>query len=450
MSMTCPSMRQWHQGVPLSNRGPVATGFAVLLFCVVGFGVWAGVAPLEGAVVASGSFVATGQNKQIQHLEGGILEEMLVSEGEIVEEGRTLLRLDATASTARLRRLSVRRNRLLATRARLEAEIYDRAEIETPPALASQAGDPEVLAILARQRIELAAKRATLTGEQEVLRKEIAALRESITGYQARTEATRARMALFREELSDKSSLLDRQLTRKSDVLAIQRAEAGLSGELGELMGRMADARERVARAEQQIESLRATAVQRAITELREAETELDDMEEQIRAAADIVSRIEVKAPVRGAVVKINQQTRGGVIAPGAVILELLPLNEELVIEARVKPNQITHLHEGQDALVRLTARNQRLTPMIEGRLVYVSADTVQEAASGSAPTLGSGSSYVVRVQLSQQDLRKHAAEFQPAPGMLADVFIKTANRTFFDYLIAPVADNFSRAFREE
>jgi HlyD family secretion protein len=449
MSMTCPSMRQWHQGVPLSSRGPVATGFAVLLLCVAGFGVWAGVAPLEGAVVASGSFVATGQNKQIQHLEGGILEEMLVSEGEIVEAGRTLLRLDATASTARLRRLSVRRNRLVATRARLEAEIYDKPQMEAPPALASQADDPEVAAILDRQRIELKAKRATLAGEQEVLRKEIAGLRESITGYQARAEATRARMALFREELTDKSSLLDRQLTRKSEVMAIQRAEAGLSGELGELMGRVADARERVARAEQQIESLRATAVQRAITELRETETELDDVEEQIRAAADIVSRIEVKAPVRGAVVKINQQTRGGVIAPGAVILELLPLNEELVIEARVKPNQITHLHEGQDALVRLTARNQRLTPMIEGRLVYVSADTVQEAASGSAPALGGGSSYVVRVQLSQQDLRKHA-EFQPAPGMPADVFIKTADRTFFDYLIAPVADNFSRAFREE
>jgi HlyD family type I secretion membrane fusion protein len=453
MSLSCPSMRQWHEGVPLSSRGPVAVGFAVLLFCVVGFGVWAGVAPLEGAVVATGTFVATGQNKQIQHLEGGILQDILVREGEIVDEGRTLVRLDATAATARLRRLSVRRIRLMATRARLEAEIYGKPRIETPKALAHLGDDPEVSAILDRQRVELEAKRATLTGEQEVLRKEIAGLRESISGYDARVKSTKDRIALFREELTDKSALLEKQLTRKSDVLAIERAEAGLSGELGELIGRIADSRERIARAEQQIQSLRATAVQRAITELRETETELDDVEEQIRAATDIVNRIEIKALVRGAVVKINQHTRGGVVAPGAVILELLPLNEELVIEARVKPNQITHVKEGKNALVRLSARNQRLTPMIDGRVIYVSADTVPENATVGTPAsrpAASSDSYVIRVQLSPEDVRAHAADFQPAPGMPADVFVKTQDRTFFDYIMTPVFESFSRAFREQ
>ncbi len=312
MSLSCPSMRQWHRNVRLSSRVPVAIGLAVLLACVAGFGVWAAVAPLEGAVVATGTFVATGQNKQIQQLEGGILQEMLVQEGEIVEAGSTLIRLDATSATARLRRLSLRRIRLIAARARLEAEIYDRPQIEVPQTLAERVADPDIAAVLARQRIELDAKRATLAGEQQVLRKEIAGLEESISGYEARVKSTRARISLFQEELTDKNMLLQRQLTRKSEVLAIERAEAGLSGELGELIGRIADSRERIARAEQQIQSLKAAAVQKAITELRQTETELDDVEEQIRAAADIVDRIEIKAPVRGAVVKINQHTRGG------------------------------------------------------------------------------------------------------------------------------------------
>jgi HlyD family type I secretion membrane fusion protein len=452
MSTLYPGMQQWHQSLPLSSRTPVVVGFAVLLVCVVGFGIWAGVAPLQGAVVASGTFVATGQNKQVQHLEGGILQDILVAEGAIVEEGQTLIRLDATAPTARLRRLSLRRNRLLATRARLEAEIYPRPQIEVPIGLADLVDDPEVSAVLARQRVELEAKRTTLAGEQEVLRKEIAGLQESIAGYQTRAQATGKRIALFREELADKSSLLQRQLTRKSDVLAIERAEAGLSGELGELIGKIADSRERIARAEQQIQSLRATAIQKAIAELRETETELDDIEEQIRAAADIVGRIEIKAPVRGAVVKINQHTKGGVVAPGAVILELLPLNEELVIEARVKPNQISHIKTGQMALVRLSAQNQRLTPMIEARVAYVSADTVAEMAGdrGQSPaSTGSGNSYVMRVQLDAEDVRRHVADFRPAPGMPADVFVKTADRTFFDYIMTPVFESFSRAFRE-
>ncbi len=130
----------------------------------------------------------------------------------------------------------------------------------------------------------------------------------------------------------------------------------------------------------------------------------------------------------------------------------MLPLNEELLIEARVKPNQITHVRPGQDAMVRLSARNQRLTPMIRGRLVYVAADTVAEgapAAMGGVPA-GGGDSYIVRVRLDPDDVRAHAADFRPAPGMPADVFIRTADRTFFDYIITPVVENFSRAFREQ
>jgi HlyD family secretion protein len=257
-------------------------------------------------------------------------------------------------------------------------------------------------------------------------------------------------MTLFAEELHDKQKLLDQQLARRSEVLAIRRSEAALAGELGELAARIADTRERIARAMQQIAQLRSTAMQKSIEELRAVETELDDLQEQIRAAQDVLDRLEVRAPVRGIVVKLHQHTPGGVIGAGSVILELLPVNDELIIEARLDPSEIGHVKTGLEALVRLSALNQRVTPMVEGRVVYLSADSVAYAAySQPDQAAPPRQSYVVRVRLNDQDVRSKIATFRPTPGMPADIFIKTGERTFFDYIMRPVFDSFSRAFRE-
>jgi HlyD family secretion protein len=447
-----PSVHQWHRDVPANLRLPTLLGLAILVLCIGGFSVWAAIAPLEGAIVVSGSFVATGQNKLIQHLEGGILRETLIKEGDQVEQDQPLLRLDATAAQARLRRLTVRKYRLVIMKARLEAEIDGHALLRMPDALAGVAGDPEIQAVFDRQSRELLARRVKSATEEEVLRKEIAGLQESIHGYAAQAQSTTERRALFAEELKDKQGLLARQLARKTEVLAVQRAEAGLSGELGELMARVADSKERIARAEQQIAQVRSAAMQKAIEDLRATETEFDDVQEQARAAQDVVERIEVRSPVRGIVVKLHQHTSGGVIAAGAVILELLPINDELIIEARLNPNDVWHVKAGQRALVKLSALNQRVTPMIEGKVIYLSADAV--AGQQSSPAKAehenpSRSTYVVRVRLDEQDVRHQAENFRATPGMPADVFIKTGERTFFDYIMRPVLDSFSRAFRE-
>jgi HlyD family secretion protein len=257
-------------------------------------------------------------------------------------------------------------------------------------------------------------------------------------------------MALFAEELKDKDTLLDRQLVRKTEVLTLRRAEASLGGELGEYMGRIADSKERIARANERIAHLHSAAIQDAVKELRETETELDDVEEQIRAAQDVVQRIEVRAPVRGVVVKRNFHTPGGVVAPGAVILELLPVQEELLIEAHLNPSDISHVGVGQQALARLSALNQRITPMIEAKVVYLSADAVAD----QTPLTKSGQEtrrdfYLVRVRLDEGDVHRRMNSFIPTPGMPADVYIKTGERTFFQYIMRPVLDSFSRAFRE-
>jgi HlyD family type I secretion membrane fusion protein len=256
--------------------------------------------------------------------------------------------------------------------------------------------------------------------------------------------------------LKDKKALLQRQLLRKTEVLALQRAEAGLAGDLGELVGRVADSNERIARANQRIAYLHATNVQKAVEELRQTETELDDIHEQIGAALDVVERVEVRAPVRGVIVKVNFHTAGGVATPGATLLELLPLQDELLIRAHIKPNDIAYVREGQPALVRLSALNRRITPMIEAKVVYLSADALADQTPLPKDNGVKDNNqearrdfYVVRVRLDEDDVRKRLEDFRPTPGMPADVYIKTGERTFFEYIMKPVLDSFSRAFRE-
>ncbi|MET4120907.1 HlyD family type I secretion membrane fusion protein [Bradyrhizobium sp. JR1.5] len=444
---------EWYRGVPLSAKWPIFTGLAILVVWLGCFGVWAAVAPLNSAVVASGTFVATGQNKLVQHFEGGIIREIAVKDGDLVEANQVLVRMDDTPANAKLKRLVLKKYRLLAMKARLEAELSSSDAIETPAEFSENARDPEIKAILERQRAELQARRASRVSEESVLLKQIAGLEESIRGYQAQVQSTKERIALFAEELKDKNSLLGQQLVRKSDVLALRRSEAGLGGELGEYLGRIADSKERIAQANERIAQLHATALRDATKELRETEAELDDVEEQIRAAQDVVDRIDVRSPVRGIVVKNNFHTPGGVVSPGAVILELLPIGDERIIEAHLNPKDISHVCVGQEALVRLSALNQRITPMVGASVIYVSADALAEQVQAKTETRTDADTrrefYVVRVRLDQDDVLRRMPEFIPTPGMPADVYIKTGERTFFEYIMKPILDSFSRAFRE-
>jgi len=442
----------WYRDVPLSTRWPALGGLFILLIGCGGFALWAAFAPLTGAVVAAGTFVATGQNKLVQHLEGGIVQDISVREGDLVDAGQVLMRLDDTASKAKLRQLQLKNNRLLAISARLEAELTDQNEMTVPPTLRNSQTDPEVSAIVERQRSELHARRARVLAEESVLTTEITSIQESIQGYEAQVRSTEKQLAIFSEELDQKKSLLNVNLVRKTDVLALQRSQASLTGLLGELVSKIASSRENIARTNQRIVQLRSTTVQNAVEELQKAETDLDDVREQIRAQQDVVKRTEVRAPDRGIIVKLNYHTVGGVVAPGAIILELLPIRDELVLEAHVRPNDVTYVNVGQESLVRLTALNQRITPTVTGKVIYLSADALSEPLP-SGTTAGSRVTrqdyYVLRVRLDEADVHSRLPGFQPTPGMPADVYIKTGERTFFEYIMRPILNSFSHAFRE-
>jgi HlyD family secretion protein len=332
---------------------------------------------------------------------------------------------------------------------RLDAETKGETNFALPAGMEDNIGDAEIMAIYHRQSAELKARRSKLMDEEKVLKREIAGLRENISGYQSQAKAAQERLSLFQKELADKRDLLNRQLIRRTEVFAVQRAEAGIAGELASLQARAADAQERVSRAEHQIAQLHSSALKSTLEELRAAETELDDIHEQIRAARDVLERVEVRAPVRGIVVRLHQNTQGGVVGAGAVIMELLPTNDDLIIEARVNPSEISHVKYGLDALVRLSSLNQRLTPMIEGKVVYLSADAISQSTHNNSSEDRNRDSFVVRIQLDEQDTRNKLENFRPTPGMPADVFIRTGERTFFEYIMKPVSDSFARAFRE-
>lgn len=451
MISNCPSMDYWHDGLNRSARLPIIAGAVVLASWIFGFGAWATLAPIDGAVVSTGSFVATGQNKVIQHLEGGIIRDILVKEGDIVEPGQTLVRLDDTAAVSRLRRLTLRQTRLLAMQARIKAEIAGADTVTYPDELLRNSADADIQDVIDRQNVEFQVRRKRLAGEVEVLNRERVSIEEGLAGFQSQLTAAEAQVDLFKAEREDKEKLQQQNLMRRTEVMAVQRAEARAVGDVGQLLGRLGDSKERIARAQQQIAQIYSAAAQRAVEELRATETELDDIREQIRSSKDVVDRIEIQAPVRGIVVRLNSHTTGGVLAPGSAVLELLPLNEELVLELRVAPGDVVHVKSGQEAQVRLSAVNQRIVPFLKAHVSYVSADAVSEQDFRRPGGLAGGpNGFVVRVRIDEGELSSKASGFVPIPGLPAEVFIKTGERTFAQYVTKPLRDSFARAFREQ
>lgn len=432
----------WHANVPKSIKRPAVIGLVVLSFAFFGFGIWAGTAPINSAVVASGKFIATGQNKIIQHLEGGIIQKIRVREGELVQPGQILFELDGTSAKAQLRRLVLKRYRLLAMQARLTAERNFHDEITFPQNLQDAAGVPEVQLILERQESEFSARRDVLESQIMVLQQEKAGITEVVAGLHKSRRAIKKQMELIDEELVGHKSLYEKGLLQLSRFLQYKRAKADYQGKLGTEIASIGRANADSAKIMSQIVALKSTRVEKSVEQLRTVETELDDLEEQLKSAQDILTRLEIRAPVPGIIVKLWHHTSGGVIAPGQKILEILPIEEDLLVEAYVQPSDIDVVREGNNAQLRLVALKQRVTPMVPGRVIYVSADTIEGRNPGEVV-------YLARIRMDE----KKATEiegFKGAPGMPVEVYIETGERTFIQYLVSPISDSFSRSFREQ
>ncbi|CAN7613800.1 HlyD family type I secretion periplasmic adaptor subunit [Pararhizobium sp. LjRoot255] len=436
---------EWYADVPRSIWKQTTVGLVLLGVSFGGFGTWASTAPLAAAVITQGSFVATGQNKILQHLEGGIIKQILVSEGDQVAENQPLVRLDETAALAKKRELFLRRMRLDVTAARLTAQFERAAVLDISSLLNEHRADQDVWSILVSQQLNFKAQQLKLSSELSLLEQNIKALQFREVGYTRQRDATVRQLELLGDEHQSKKTLLAKGLVRANEVKAIQRAIAEAEGQIGRLEAEIAETQAQLVKGQQEI--LRAEGVYReeALERLQSIQGERDAVREQLRDAENVLQRATINAPVSGTVVRTHYHTTGGVIETGKAILEILPAGVPLIIEAQISRNDIDSVKLGQTATIRLVALNQRTTPVLQGTVFYISADAVQNSKTG----LAEHDVYLARINISSEEIaRVHG--FAPTPGMPVEIMIQTTERTFFSYIAKPITDSMSRAFSEQ
>jgi HlyD family type I secretion membrane fusion protein len=434
---------EWFAGVPRSITKHTLIGLSLIAVCFGGFGTWALTAPLAAAVIAQGSFVATGQNKIVQHLEGGIIKDILVDEGDHVQVNQPLILLDRTAAQANERQLFLRQARLEAITARLTAEAENSPNIKYPEVLSKSLGDPDVSAIIDSQEQHFRGSQSRLNSEIGLLNQNIEALKYRAEGYKRQLDSMKRQHVLLEEEYEGKKILLSQGLIRKTEVSAIRRAIADAEGQSGQLASEVAETNAQIKKLDQQIIQTISTFSQASLDELQKIEAELDNVREESRAAENVLERASINAPVAGTVVRMYYHTAGGVIESGKSILEILPADVPLIIEAQIPRTEIDNVKQGQNATVRLTALNQRKTPVLNGKVFYVSADSLALATGDAKKEV-----YLARINLPGSELSR-VPGFSPTPGMPAEIFIQTAERTFFNYITKPITDSMSKAFME-
>lgn len=444
-AMPMPSQLQMGGGGGVSNdignRKVILIGTVIILIFFGFFGAWAMFAPLDSAAIASGSVSVENSRRVVQHLEGGIVSEILVRDGDAVTKGETLIRLAGTQPDAQLELLRGQKIAALARAARLRAERDGKDGVTFPDELTAQGEDPRVQETMLGQLNIFEARRDAIEGQRQILGQRVAQFREEIVGLQAQIRSADDQLVLIEDELVGLQSLFDKGLTPKSRLLALQRRRAEIQGQRGQNLSGIARAKQNIAEAEIRILELRTEQVNEVVAELREVETQLLDLQERLRAAEDVQFRTAVVSPADGVVVDMQVHTPGAVIAPGQRVLDVVPGGAKLVIEARVSPTDIDVVRAGLPAQVRLVAFNQRVTPTVEGTVSWVSADRITEESTGE-------SFYTAQIALNDMD-DPRLSGLKLLPGMPAEVLIRTGERTLLQYLVSPVRQSFTRSLTE-
>ncbi|WP_299151576.1 HlyD family type I secretion periplasmic adaptor subunit [uncultured Tateyamaria sp.] len=426
-----------------SARVPVLVGLLGLIGLLGGMILWAMTTQIAGAIIAPGH-VEVDQNRQIvQHPTGGVVSSILVKEGDVVQAGDLLIRLDDTQMRTALGIIEGQLREFMARRARLEAERDGRDTITFDPDLTrAQTTRPEVAELVTGQRNLFTARRDSLASQASQLGRRSAQIENQIVGVTAQEQALARQRGLIQSELDAQQSLLERGLTQTSRVLALQRESASLDGQIGELAASKAESEQRLIEIE--IEVLRLTTARReeAITRLRDLRAREMELVQEQRALLSDIEQMTLRAPVSGIVYNMRVQTMRSVVRGAEPVLFIIPQDRPLVIAARVDPVHVDQIVLGQLVNVRFSALDQRTTPELVGRVVLVSADVFDDEASGVR-------FYQIEIALNSGELGKLAKGQVLIPGMPVEAFLRTADRSPMAYLMQPMADYFNRAFRE-
>lgn len=426
-----------------SVRQPLLIGLIGLLVLVGGVGTWAVATSISGAVVASGKIEVDRNRQVVQHLDGGIVSEILVDEGDTVSEGDVLIRLDPTELRSSLLITEGQLFELMARRGRLEAEIEEAAEITFEEELLSAAKSrPEIANLIDGQLRLFHARRESIERETEQLQKRSKQIREQIVGIKAQQDATRAQLKLVEEELKNQTSLLDRGLAQASTVLNLRRVQADLSGTLGELIADQAQSEERITEIDIEVLKLGTTQREEAITRLRDLQYRELEFAETRRSLVEKLNRLDITAPVSGVVYGLQVKTPRAVIQAAAPVLYLVPQDRPLVIAVQVSTTDIDELFMGQEVALRFSALDQRETPELFGMVRLLSADAFEDERTRQ-------SYYRAEIELKEGELDRLPKNTQLIPGMPVEAFLKTADHSPMTYLLKPFLDYFAKAFRE-
>jgi HlyD family secretion protein len=440
MSMTSGSSARAQRHHAMVQRLARLGYLGLAAFCGT-IGLWSATASMSGAVVAPGLFVVESNLKRVQHPQGGVAAEVLVREGQSVREGELLVRLDDTIARTSLQILSRQIDEVMARNARLEAERDGRPALSFHASLLARPEDAELRAILSGELRLFDARANARNGQRAQLDSRIAQLAHEIDGLNQQLTARGREREMILRELEGVRSLFRRNLVQINRLSQLEREASAIDGNIGQTTAQIALANGRIAEMRLQLLQIAEDLRVEVVRDLREGQSRLAELQERKVAAEDLFNRIEIRAPAAGRVHQLSVHGRGAVISPAEALMQIVPSEDDLTLEARVAPNDYDQLHLGQQVVVRLHAFNQRTTPELFGAISRLAADITRDQTTGERH-------YVVRVAIPASE-RQRLAPLQFSPGMAADTFIKTGERSPISFLLKPVTDQFARALRE-
>ena len=430
------------QGARPSIRLHLMIGLAVVAVLAGGLGGWASTAEISGALIAPGSIVVESNVKKVQHPTGGVVGEVRARDGDVVKAGDVVVRLDDTVTKASLAIVTKNLDGLWARAARLEAEQQGIDRIVFPKSLLERADDPDVRNVMTSESKLFDVRTTGRAGQKAQLRERITQLNEEIAGLEAQEKAKNQEIALVDKELVGVRSLYDQHLVQMNRLTTLERDEARLAGERAQYIASRAQARGKITETELQIIQVDKDMVSDVSRDLRETNDKIGEFVERKVTAEDQLRRTDIRAPQDGMVEQSTAHTVGGVITAGDAIMMIVPQQDSLSVEAKVNPQDIDKLQIGQKTLLRLSAFNQRTTPELNGVVTRVSPDVATDQRTGQ-------SYYTIRVSMPPEEIAR-LGDAKLIPGMPAEAFVQTGDRTMFSYLMKPLNDQLMRAFREK
>jgi HlyD family type I secretion membrane fusion protein len=425
-------------------RMATLAGLLALLLFVFGFGTWSVLAPLDQAALAEGAVKDQGSRRTIQHLEGGIIREILVHDGDQVTSGQVLMRLDDTQSGSTTDALVAERWNLLAQVARLQAELAGTQAIAFPPELLqAAASSPLAQDAVDGQRQLFVSRAANLQGQLGVLMQRRAEAASQIASYQGQLVSAQRQLALIRDEKAGVQSLLQEGLETRPHLLSLERTEAAIIGTEADQAAQIDRARREIAEAEAQMQQTLDKSREDAASDLRDASDKLTDTTEKLRAARDISRRRDIVAPDDGTVLNLRFFTIGAVVRPGDPVMDLIAAHDPLVAEVQVQPHDIDIVQAGMPAEVRFPIFSARRTPPLDGAVEYVAPDATLDDTTHRTY-------YIARIRIAASELGKLPAGARLLPGMPVEADIRSGRRTFLSYLMKPLRDSFARSLHEK